>query len=292
MTLAKGEVEILPIRLVAARFVAKHEKDGTDDLAALTSDVFAAIRPRYLAWLLVLGVGAAFSLLAIALSVTAIFSEPTNSNWPYFTISAFALGWFVLLLVWRWFQYGFGWVQVPLPAIYAKNDSLFAKNLDLFFEVLQRDTKLRAFYYDRSGRQRFVRRQHFFGRLRVLMLAEHGWIREPVFSPSGLWFARELFIEADVTALIAQAKAKPKAGGRPKEIDYEAIALRLLEHCSLKNFDHSQNHAETRMMELIRDVCMADEDQQTDLRVPEGTELRKFTKKILSGIEKNRSLKK
>lgn len=40
----------------------------------LTSSIFDAIRPRYLAWLLALGFGVAFSLLAFALSVTAIFS--------------------------------------------------------------------------------------------------------------------------------------------------------------------------------------------------------------------------
>lgn len=289
MMIVAGEVEILPIRLIAAHFIAKVEKDGTDDLAALTSHIFDAIRPRYLVWLLALGFGAAFSLLAVALSVTAIFSLPSSSNWPYFTIAVSAFGWFALLSIWRWFQYGFGWVQAPLPAIYAKAGSAVVKNLDLFFGVLQRDSKLRAFYYNRSGRKCYVRRQYFFGRLRALMLSEHSWIREPVFSPAGLWFGRELFLEADVTSLIIQAKAKPRAGGRPKEIEYESIALRLLEHSALKEFDHSQNHAETRMMELIRDACMADDDQQTDLRVPEDTELRKFAKKVLSSVEKNRA---
>ena len=99
----------------------------------LTSSIFDAIRPRYLAWLLALGFGVAFSLLAFALSVTAIFSGQSNSNWSYFTIAIFAFGWFALLYIWRWFQYGFGWIQVPLPAIYEKMDSLIAKNLDLFF---------------------------------------------------------------------------------------------------------------------------------------------------------------
>lgn len=146
----------------------------------LTSSIFDAIRPRYLAWLLALGFGVAFSLLAFALSVTAIFSGQSNSNWSYFTIAIFAFGWFALLYIWRWFQYGFGWIQVPLPAIYEKMDSLIAKNLDLFFEVLQRDSKLGAFYYARSGRKCYVNRQYFFGRLRGLMLSEHSWIREPV----------------------------------------------------------------------------------------------------------------
>ncbi len=288
MTPGVGEPEILPIRLVAARFVAKVEQDGTAELETLTSNLFKTIRPRYLAWLTAIGAGAALFLLAIAYALFAALDGPQSGNLPMIALSIFALGWFALLAAWRWFQYGFGWARTPLPAIYANADGAISKNIDLFFGVLQRDTKLRAFYYTRIGTKSPVRRQYFFGRLRVLMLSEHDWIREPVFAPTGLWFARELYIEADVTALIAQAHAKPKAGGRPKEIDYEAIALRLIEQPGLEDIDPDKYGAETQIMELIRSVCVANDAGRTDLRVPEGTELRKFAKKIHAAIQKNR----
>lgn len=283
-----GDTEILPIRLAAARFVAKVEQDGTAELDVLTSNLFKAIRPRYLAWLSAIGAGAALFVLAIAFALFAAFDGPQNGNLPMIALSIIALGWFALLAAWRWFQYGFGWVRTPLPALYANADGATSKNIDLFFGVLQRDTKLRAFYYTRVGTKSPVRRQYFFGRLRALMLSEHDWIREPVFAPTGLWFARELYIEADVTALIVQAHAKPKAGGRPKEIDYEAVALRLIEHPALKDIDPAKHGAETRVMELIRGVCEAGSPSQPDLRVPEDTGLREFAKKILAAMQKNR----
>lgn len=292
MTPLVGDTEILPIRLAAARFVAKVEQDGTAELDALTSNLFKAIRPRYLAWLTAIGAGAALFLLAIAYALFDAFDGPQSGNLPMIALSIIALGWFALLAAWRWFQYGFGWVRTPLSALYPNADGATSKNIDLFFGVLQRDTKLRAFYYTKVGIRSPVRRQYFFGRLRVLMLSEHDWIREPVFAPTGLWFARELYIEADVTALIAQAHAKPKAGGRPKEIDYEAVALRLIEHPALKDIDPAKHGAETRVMELIRSVCEAGSVSQPDLRVPEDTGLREFAKKILAAMQKNRKTEK
>ncbi|MEP7348480.1 MAG: hypothetical protein ABI668_00860 [Sphingorhabdus sp.] len=288
MTPVAGETEILPIRLAAARFVAKVEQDGAAELDALTSNLFKAIRPRYLAWLITVGTGAALFLLAIAYALFAAFGGPQSGNIPMIALCIIALGWFALLAAWRWHQYGFGWARTPLTATYANTDSAIRKNIDLFFGVLQRDTKLRAFYYTRSGTKSHVRRQYFFGRLRVLMLSEHDWIREPVFAPTGLWFARELYIEADVTALIAQAHAKPKAGGRPKEIDYEAIMLRLIEHPSLKDIDPAKHGAETRIMELIRGICETGSASQPDLRVPEDTALRDFAKKFVAAMQQNR----
>lgn len=286
MTPVEGQIEVLPIRHVAARFIAKVERDGIDELDTLTSNTFKHIRPTYLAWLFVVGIGAALTLTAIVASLVVAVAGQSDSNAPAVVTGILAFGWIAALETWRWFQYGFGWLRTPLPAIYVSADSALTKNIDRFFGAMQRDTKLRAFYNTRSGAKRFVNRQHFFGRLRVLMLSEHDWIRKPVFSPTGLWFARELFIEADVAALIAQAQAKPKAGGRPKDFDYAAIALTLIERSELRDIRPGERGAEARIMTLIRDVT---DGHPTGVTVPEVTQLPEFAKQILAAIEKNRT---
>lgn len=289
MKLVLGEIEILPIRLVAARFVAKVEKDGAAELEGQTTRLFDHIRPKYLVWLLAVGFGTGFTLFVIAFSVFAIFTQPSSNDWPFIAIAISVLVWIALLATWRWFQYGFGWVRTALPAIYANSDKLAATNIDLFFGILQRDTKLRAFYYTRNGAKRYVRRQFFFGRLRVLMLSEHRWIRELAFSPTGLWFSRELFIEADVGALIAQAKAKPNPGGRPQQYDQTEIVLALLEHPKTRQFDVDEAHAITRVEKLIISVCDACDEHDNDIPLPAKTEFDKIAKRVLAAIKKNRA---
>lgn len=99
-------------------------------------------------------------------------------------------------------------------------------------------------------------------------------------------------MEVDVAALIAQAKAKPKSGGRPKEIDYEAILLALIEDDRLRAIKPNERSSETQVMKLIHNVCDACDEHDRNIRVPESTELRAFAKKVIAAIEKNRSAQK
>lgn len=292
MTTGQGEVEVLPLRRVAARFIARSEQDGLDTLDALTSALFAQVRWRYQIWLFVVFVATLAFGTAIAVSVIIAIGNAAYGNLMIGAVLVLLLLYYAVVSSWRWYQYGVGFERKPRVALYANADSTTAKNLDRFFSVMQRETTRRAFYNAGSGSQRDVNRQQFFGSLRVLMLSEHDWVREPVFSTKGMWFARELFMKADVATLIAEAQAKPKAGGRPKQIDYEAILLELLEQKRLHAIDPDERGSESQMMGLIHALCDASEEHDTDIRVPESTELRVFAKKVLNSVRKNRARKK
>ena len=288
MTPTPGAVEVLSLRRVAARFIAKNEQDGLDILDGVTSAVFARVRWRYQIWLFIVFVATLAFGTAIAVSVIIAIGNAAYGNLMIGAVLVLLLLYYAVVSSWRWFQYGIGFERKPRLARYATADSATAKNLDRFFSVMQRETTRRTFYNAGSGSQRDVSRQQFFGSLRVLMLSEHDWVREPVFSPKGMWFARELFIEDDVVALITQAQAKPKSGGRPKIYDEAAMLLAMIEHPALAAITPGKHGAESQTMNLIRDACQADRDGASDIAVPEETQLRLLAKQVLAAIEKNR----
>ncbi len=288
MTPTPGAVEVLSLRRVAARFIAKNEQDGLDILDGVTSAVFARVRWRYQIWLFIVFVATLAFGTAIAVSVIIAIGNAAYGNLMIGAVLVLLLLYYAVVSSWRWFQYGIGFERKPRLARYATADSATAKNLDRFFSVMQRETTRRTFYNAGSGSQRDVSRQQFFGSLRVLMLSEHDWVREPVFSPKGMWFARELFIEDDVAALITQAQAKPKSGGRPKIYDEAAMLLAMIEHPALAAITPGKHGAESQTMNLIRDACQADRDGASDIAVPEETQLRLLAKQVLAAIEKNR----
>ena len=292
MTTGQGEVEVLSLRRVAARFIARNEQDGLDALDAITSSSFAKVRWRYRLWMFAVFVATLVFGTALAVSVIIAIGDPAYGNLMIGAVLILLFLYYAVVSSWRWFQYGVGFERKPRLALYVDTDSTTAKNLDRFFRIMQRETTRRAFYEFGSGSQRDVNRQQFYGRLRVLMLSEHDWVREPVFSPKGMWFTRELFMKADVASLIAQAQAKPKAGGRPKQFDYEAILLELIEHPALSALDPDEYGSESRVMTLIHRLCDASDEHDTDIRVPEPTELRVFAKKVLDAVRKNRIRKK
>lgn len=294
--MTQGEVEVLPLRRVAARFLAQTEQDGLDELDTITSALFGKIRLRYVLWLIAVSVTIALLGGAILLAVAVAFAIPAKADIFAICALVFAVLFGATFLAWRFFQYGVGFVSAPRVAIYPDADATSAKNLDRFFSVVQLETAPRAFFYTRSGSRRILDRRYFFGSLRALLLAEHRWVREPAFSPEGKWFGHEVLIEADVAALIAQAQAKPKpvfkSGGRPKQIDYEAILLALIEQDRLRAIKPSERGTESQLMELIHKLCDASDDHDTNIRVPEPTELRAFSKKVLAAIAKNRLAQK
>ena len=296
MTPPAGNIEVLSLRRVAARFLARNEHDGLDELNEITAVLFGKILLRYVLWLVAVSITIVIFAGAVVVAVIAAIKMPSYST-AYTAIAAccaIVLG--ATLLQWRFFQYGFFLVSKPRAALYPSADTTSAKNIDRFFSVVQRETSPRAFYYTRSGSKRFLDERYFYGSLRVLLLARHRWAREPVFRPEGMWFGQEIFIEADVAALIAQSQARPKpmfkGGGRPKVIDYESILLELIEQARLRGIKPGERGSESQLMALIHELCDPSDEHDRDIRVPEPTELRAFSKKVLAAVRKNRARQK
>ena len=288
MTPTPSAVEVLSLRRVAARFIAKNEQDGLDILDGVTSAVFARIRSRYRLWLFAAFAATLVFVSAIVAAVVVAIADPVYGDLLIVAVPVLLLVYFLVLSSWRWVQYRSIIGLAPQLAVYANADITTAKNLDRFFGIMQRETTPQSFWRTQSGHRRDVNRRQFFGSLRVLMLSEHDWVREPVFSPKGMRFARELFIEADIATLIVQAQAKPKAGGRPKVYDEAAMLLAVIEHPALAAIAPGKHGAESQTMNLIRDACQADRDGTSDIAVPEVTQLRARAKQVLGAIEKNR----
>lgn len=105
--------EVISLRRVAARFIAKNEKDGLDELDQITSSVRGKVNRKYLLWLFAVTVATIFGVGIISVSIAIAFAKPASSN------AAIAVGGFTVLLYaalvfsWRFFQYGFGLVQNP-----------------------------------------------------------------------------------------------------------------------------------------------------------------------------------
>lgn len=190
---------------------------------------------------------------------------------------------------WRHFQYGFGRQPKARPAIHFEGSKASIDTLERLFAYLAKRTSPRAYYRTRTNEWRELNRHYFLGVLRYLLLSKDAATRAMVLPPDGLWFFREIRIEAEPEEIIAALKLKPRSGGRPQKYDYEAILLALLEHPETNDFDLNKRWPESRIMGLIHSRCDPSEDHANDIPVPEGTELRKFAKRTLAAIEKNRS---
>lgn len=283
-------IEPLPIRRIAARFIARNEREGLDELDAIASSTFGQIRRKHRLWLLALLI---LTVILVPLFLAAAIVDQTNPKWGSALYIAVIVDLAALLgtfFGWRFYQYGFGRKLKPMPSIYANADGKLLDGLARFFSVMQLETTPRAYYEAKSGRKVFLDRRYFYGRLRVLMLSEHRWEREPMFSPSGWWFDHEVKMDVDVEALIRAANARPKSAGRPTQYDYKAILLVLTEHPSLDGIDPTKHGSESQVMKLIHKLSENRPDYPECL--PEDTQLRGLAKEILAAIKKNRAAKK
>lgn len=176
-----SEIEVVSLRHVAARFISKNEQDGLEELGKITSALFEEIKLRYQLWAFACVLAAIMFGLAVAISLFTTFALPSQSALASAITGLIGLIWAAVIFSWYCFQYGFHPVKKVLPAKYATPDSPAAKNIDLFFSVLQPDTRLKAFYLIRAGLKRYVGREYFFGRFRVLMLSEYDKVRGLMF---------------------------------------------------------------------------------------------------------------
>ena len=189
---------------------------------------------------------------------------------------------------WRHFQYGLGIAEKKRTPVYGSSRRSTVETLEKLFDYLGRRTAPATYYYDRKGMRRPVHRRHFYGRLRGLLLSEVASDRAIVLPPRGFWFSAQIFVDAEPEEIIRALKVRPNSGGRPKEYDYEAMLLALIEHPALRAIDPDEYRAESAVMDLIRDRCEPSEDHDNDIRVPENTRLRAFAKNIVAAVKINR----
>lgn len=201
--------EILPLRVVAARFISTDDQAGLAELDRITAEAWRVIQKRY--WLLSTSFTAtASATVATLLSGIALtWSETPGAE----IVTLIGLGCFGSMLAvaasWRVFQYGGMKAAAPQEPAYADVEHPAVRNLERLFVILQRESTPRAFYFARNGQRRYVDHRYFFGKLRAAHVAKGDTIRSALFGPVGLWFARELFLEVDVDKLIGDAKAEP-----------------------------------------------------------------------------------
>ena len=277
--------EVLPLRRVAARFINTDEQTGLAELDRITADASRAIQKRYWLW------STSFAATAFATTVTLLpglaltFDEAPGAD----AVRLIGLGCSGLMIAvgasWRVFQYGGMQASTPQNPIYADPEDSAVRNLERLFAILQLETSPRAFYLTRNGTRRYVDHRYFFGKLRAAHVAKGATIRNALFGPAGLWFDRELFLEADVDKLIAEAKCKPSRKGAPKQYDHTNAIIALIDHPKVRALDISKKRGNQReIIELLEDWY-----RSRRLKVPSETQMAPYANQILETIAKNRS---
>ncbi|WP_147417567.1 hypothetical protein [Sphingomonas cavernae] len=277
--------EVLPLRIVAARFISTDEQVGLLELDRIAADASRVIQKRY--WLLWLAlVATAFAtLITLIPGIILTLSETPSAD----IVLIIGLVCFVLTMTmfasWRVFQYGGMKASAQQVALYANADDPAARNLERLFSLLQRESPLRAFYWTKNGTRRDVDHRYFFGKLRAAHVTRDGAIRSALVGPVGFWFDRELFLEADIDGLIADAKAEPSRRGAPKQYDHTNAIIALIDHPKVRALDITKKRGNQReIIELLEDWY-----RSRRLKVPSETQLAPYANQILETIAKNRS---
>jgi len=277
--------EVLPLRIVAARFVDNDEQAGLAELDRVAADSSRLVQNRYVALWLALVATAVSATLMLVLGIVWTINEAPGAD----TLLIVGLACFILTMAvvasWRAFQYGGIRASAPQDAAYANHDEPAARNLERLFALLQRESTLRAFYLTKSGVRRYVDHRYFFGKLRAAHVAREGAIRSALVGPVGFWFGRELFLEADVDKLIADAKAKPKRSGAPKKYDYTNAIISLIDHPKVRALDITRKTGNQKVIIGL----LAHWYIGRRLDVPSDTQLAGYANDILAAIKKNRS---
>lgn len=275
---------------IAARLLYAKDKEelGLEEVDQVSVAIERAIRRRFLT-------SATLFLLCILLSllVLAAWGAAASDGQDIDQAAAIAVSLPLVIAAsvavsWRYFQYGLGIVDEKRTPVYGKSRRSTVETLEKLFDYLGRRTAPAAYYYDRKGIKRPVHRRHFYGRLRGLLLSEVASDRTIVLPPHGFWFSAQIYVDAEPEDIIRALKVRPSTGGRPKELDYEAMLLTLIEHPALRTIDPDEHGVETEVMNLIRDRCEPSDEHDNDIRVPESTRLREFAKKIVAAVKINR----
>jgi hypothetical protein len=284
--------EARSLRRIAARVLNRNIKDGLDELDHITAAIDAAIR-----WRLIFCASffCLFTLLLLLALIVWIKAELAGEDWGYAglaLITLFAAAALAPLLYWRNYQYGLAPFGPPRPGRYAGASKASVDVLEKLFAYLQMETSPQPFVYRANNSKRYLDRRQFFGSLRALGLSRYAGIRSGCLPPYGLWQSKMIYFDAEAEEIMAAINAKPKAGGRKKEFDYATILLRLLGHPALNAIELGTHGSTSKIMNMIRDVCSADDDDLVGVTVPEETTLRQFAKEIEAALTKNHARKK
>jgi hypothetical protein len=280
--------EARSLRRIAARVLNRNVKDGLDELDHITAAIDAAIRWRFI---LSASLCCFFTLifsLALIVWVEEELSGRTSGNAGLAFLALLAAAALAPLLYWRGYQYGLAPFGPPKPGFYAGASKASVDALEKLFTYLQQETSPQPFVFRANNSKRYLDRRQFFGTLRALAFSKYAGIRSGCLPPYGLWQSKMIYLDADADEIMAAINAKPKAGGRKKEFDYATILLRLIGHPALSAIDLDAHGSTSKIMNLIRDVCAADDDDPVEISVPEETTLRQFAKEIEAALKKNR----
>lgn len=279
--------QVLPLRIVAARFIDTDEKIGLAELDRITADASRAIQKRYWVWTASFMTTALVTVGSVVVGGALTIGDAPGAD----VATLIGLGGAGLMIAvgasWRVFQYGGMKARSPQISIYADPTDKAVRNLERLFGILQLESTPRPFYYARNGVRRYVDHRYFFGKLRAAHVANDNAIRSALFGPVGLWFDRELFLETDIDNLIADAKAKPNRAGAPKKYDYTDAVISLIEHPEVRALDITKHRGnQIRIIELLEDWY-----DSRRRETPSRTQLSSYAKQILETIAKNRSSK-
>jgi hypothetical protein len=279
------------LQRIAARLLAIKE---LEEVALVEIDKIPAAIDDEVRWKFRAGAGlfVLFSLLTVAAFMAWFAISITGPDQGYRPLivvapmAAIAIG---PLAYWRHLQYGFGPVRTTRSPIYCGGSKATIETIEKLFAYLALRTSPRAYYCDRDGKKCYVSRRYFCGALRGLLLSEDAAVRTMALPPGGLWFFREIRIEAEPEDIIAALKMKPRSGGRPRQYDHAAIILSVLEHPKMRSIEPERHGSIAETMALIHSLCDPSDEHDNDIPVPEDTELRDLAKRILAAVEKNRS---
>jgi hypothetical protein len=281
-----SKTEMLPLRIIAARFISSNELDGLSELNRITADASRLIRWKY-GWLWLAITVAIFGMSATLLPGIAFTLAGDKVG---AVLTAIGLLPFALLMAvlgyWRILQYGSIWATKPQLGIYANPSDPAVLNLEKLFAILQLETTRRSFYFTRNGVRRNLDERYFFGSLRAAYVAKDSPIRDALFAPIGFWFSREIFMEVDVAALIAEAKAKPSQAGTKKTHDYTDAVMSLIEHPDIRAMKIGKRGNQTKIVGLLEASYISRRKPP-----PSENQLAGYAKLVLETIMKNRSAK-
>lgn len=280
-----NQKEVLPLRIVAARFISADDQAGLIELDRIAADASRVLQKRY--WLLCVALGATVFATLITLIPGIVLTVRENPGADAVVIIGLAcfLMTMAVLASWRIFQYGGIKASAPQPALYASGGDPAARNLERLFSLLQRESPLRAFYRAKNGTRRDIDHRYFFSKLRAAYVARDGTIRNALFGPVGLWFDRELFLEADVQELISDAKAEPSRAGAPRKYNYTDAIISLIEHPAVRAIDIDKRRGNQKLIVGL----LEDWYRNRRCEVPSETQLSAYAKQILEAVAKNRT---
>lgn len=279
-----NQKETLPLRVIAARFISTNEQEGLDEIDRITADIYRRVYWQYMRFWSALTVAAFATLITLLPGIAFTFLGVKGGD-VVALIGLIPFGLlFGILCRWRILQYGGMTARKPQTAIYADPDDPAVRNLERFFALLQLETTPRTFYRLKNGGVCHIDERYFFGTLRAALVSKEKPFRDMFFSPGGAWFSRELFMEADIAALIAQAKAKPNRAGPKKTYDYTDAVMSLIEHPVIRNIDPRKHGSKTKIVGLLRDWYVG--KRQTS---PSDERLGHYASMIQDVIVKNRA---